>query len=269
MALLSSASTRPVEPGLVSRALDVAARLADDANDVIAATAGSAARTGGGASPFEWVRDTDATLERHTRRVLATEFPGIPVLGRGTTAAKDSTAPYRWLVAPVEGAANYVAGLPWYAYSLALMDDSGPVVGVVADPCGGQTYAAARGLGVRTDDGPVRTQHRHAPEGAIVCVEPVAELPWPGMTRFALRATAAGARVRVLGSAALSVTQVALGRAGAAILPSYSESEVAGALALAVEAAAVVAESDSGLPEGSLLVCAPALAPTLLSWLRD
>ncbi|MCY7341495.1 MAG: inositol monophosphatase, partial [Pseudonocardia sp.] len=72
-----------VEPGLLSRALEVAGRLANDAAEVITATAGRDHQTGAGhkANPFDWVTDTDRTLERHTRRVLAAEFPGTPVVG--------------------------------------------------------------------------------------------------------------------------------------------------------------------------------------------
>src|SRR5436309_11725151 len=81
MTLLSSRPPRPVEPGLLSRALEVAGRLANDATDVITATAGRGARPGTKDSPFDWVTDTDRTLERHTRRVLTAEFPGIPVVG--------------------------------------------------------------------------------------------------------------------------------------------------------------------------------------------
>src|SRR5690242_19748924 len=80
--LLSSRPRGPVEPGLLSRALEVAGRLANDATDVITATAGRGARpTSKDDSPFDWVTDTDRTLERHTRRVLTAEFPGIPVVG--------------------------------------------------------------------------------------------------------------------------------------------------------------------------------------------
>ncbi|HUQ55080.1 MAG TPA: inositol monophosphatase, partial [Lentzea sp.] len=80
MTVLSSRPAQPVDPGLVSIALEVAGRLANDASDVIMATAGRGARPGDDdASPFDWVTDTDRTLERHTRRVLAAEFPDIPV----------------------------------------------------------------------------------------------------------------------------------------------------------------------------------------------
>src|SRR2546423_712752 len=171
MTLLSSRPPRPVEPGLLSRALEVAGRLANDATDVITATAGRGARPGSKDSPFDWVTDTDRTLERHTRRVLAAEFPGVPVVGEEYGADPDAhRAPYRWVVDPVDGTANYVAGFPWCAYSLALVDASGPVVGVIADPSRAQIYAAARGRGVRANGVPVRVVPR-APAGGLVCAE--------------------------------------------------------------------------------------------------
>ena len=145
MTVLPSAGR--IEPGLLSRALEVAGRLDNDAADMITATAGRGARPDATESPFDWVTDTGRTLERHTRRVLADEFPGVPVFGEefdsapdaGTTVAdqltaRGSTARFRWSVDPVDGTANYVAGLPWCAYSLAMLDEAGPVVGVVADP---------------------------------------------------------------------------------------------------------------------------------------
>src|ERR1041384_115828 len=114
MTLLSSRPPRPVEPGLLSKALEVAGRLANDATDVITATAGRGARPGGKDSPFDWVTDTDRTLERHTRRVLTAEFPGMPVVGQefGSDLAA-SQAEYRWGVDPGDGPAHYVPRVPW------------------------------------------------------------------------------------------------------------------------------------------------------------
>src|SRR2546430_11264370 len=175
MTLLSSRPPRPVEPGLLSRALEVAGRLANDAHDWISATAGRGAHPSTLDSPFDWVTDTDRILERHTRRVLTAEFPGIPVVGHefGADHGAD-VAEYRWVVDSVDGTANYVAGVPWCAYSLALIDASGPVVGVVADPSRAQIYAAARGRGARANGVPVRVVPR-APAGGRLCGAPVPE----------------------------------------------------------------------------------------------
>jgi myo-inositol-1(or 4)-monophosphatase len=273
MTLLSSRPRGPVEPGLLSRALEVAGRLANDATDVITATAGRGARPDTRDSPFDWVTDTDRTLERHTRRVLTAEFPGIPVVGEefGADVGADD-AEYRWVVDPVDGTANYVAGVPWCAYSLALVDAAGPVVGVVADPYRGQIYAAARGRGARANGQRVSLTDRTSTAGALVCTEFSRSGPWPGMGSFIERAAAAHAAVRVFGSAALAIAQVALGHAAAAVLHSYHEWDVAGSVALAIEAGAAVLDrhgEDAPLPVDGLLVAAPGVADDVLSWWQD
>ncbi|MBM7770444.1 myo-inositol-1(or 4)-monophosphatase [Actinokineospora baliensis] len=273
MTLLSSRSRKPVEPGLLSRALEIAGRLANDATDVITATAGRGARPVVLDTPFDWVTDTDRTLERHTRRVLTAEFPGIPVVGEefGADVGSDESE-YRWVVDPVDGTANYIAGVPWCAYSLALVDAEGPVVGVVADPYRGQIYAAARGRGMRANGVRVQLLDRASAAGTIVCTELARTGPWPGMGGFIERASAAHAGVRVLGSAALAVAQVALGHAAAAVLHSYHEWDVAGAVALALESGAVVLDrrgDDAPLPVDGLLVAAPGVAEAVLSWWQD
>ncbi|GLW95643.1 inositol monophosphatase family protein [Actinokineospora globicatena] len=273
MTLLSSRSRKPVEPGLLSRALEVAGRLANDATDVITATAGRGARPVVLDSPFDWVTDTDRILERHTRRVLTAEFPGIPVVGEefGADLGSDESE-YRWVVDPVDGTANYLAGVPWCAYSLALVDAEGPVVGVVADPYRSQIYAAARGRGARANGVRVQLTDRTSTAGTIVCTELARNGPWPGMGGFIERASAAHAGVRVLGSAALAVAQVALGHAAAAVLHSYHEWDVAGAVALALESGALVLDrrgEDAPLPVDGLLVAAPGVAETVLSWWQE
>ena len=149
-------------------------------------------------------------------------------------------AEYRWVVDSVDGTANYVAGVPWCAYSLALVDAAGPVVGVVADPYRAQIYAAARGRGARANGKPIKLTDRLRDGGGAGVHRAARGGPWPGMGGFIERAAAAHAGVRVLGSAALSIAQVALGHAAAAVLHSYHEWDVAGSVAMAIEAGAVV-----------------------------
>jgi myo-inositol-1(or 4)-monophosphatase len=259
----------PVEPGLMRRALEVAGRLANDAAEVITATAGREHHNGAAhkANPFDWVTDTDRTLERHTRRVLAAEFPGIPVVGEEYGTDPDApSSPYRWVVDPVDGTANYVAGFPWYAYSLALVDTCGPVVGVIADPSRAQIYAAARGRGVRANGVPVRVVPR-TPAGGLIC----AELGPDRTAAFTRHAAAAHAGIRSLGSSALAITQVALGHAVAAVLEGYREWDVAGATCLAAEAGAVIVDGDGRpdpMPAGAMIVTAPGTLDAVLGWWR-
>jgi myo-inositol-1(or 4)-monophosphatase len=279
MTALPTGDIARIDPALVSRALEVAGRLANDAADVITATAGRGVRPEAGDSPFDWVTDTGRTLERHTRRILSTEFPGIPVYGQefdsATVGTADSSTPgphsagFRWVVDPVDGTANYVAGLPWCAYSLAMLDDHGPVVGVVADPYRSQIYAAARGRGMRANNSPVRLPSQYETRAGIVCTELTRNGPWPGMEKFIVGAASSQVGVRLLGSPALAITQVALGHAMAAVLDSYAEWDVAAALALASESGASVLDRRGApaiLPPDGLLVAGPEVVEDILGW---
>jgi myo-inositol-1(or 4)-monophosphatase len=214
---------------------------------------------------FDWVTDTGRTLERHSRRVLAEEFPDIPVLGEQHSETS-AGVPYRWLVAPLDGVTNYLTGLPWFGYSLALLDTSGPVVGVISDPSRTEIYAAARGRGTRANGIPVRISDSMPARGLPVCLEPAPGC-WP--SGFLVEAARASCGVRVLGSAALAVAQVALGHAAAAVVENYREWEVAAALALASEAGAAILDRTGRptiLPLDGLLVATPAAANEVLSW---
>jgi myo-inositol-1(or 4)-monophosphatase len=274
---------------MISRALEVAGRLANDAAEVITATAGRGAAPGTKTSPYDWVTDTDRTLERHTRRVLTGEFPGIPVLGEssggldgyqpvplpGTAGGSDLL----WVVDPVDGTANYVAGLPWCGYSLALLDADGPLVGVIADPYQAQIYAAARGRGLRANGRVVEPAEQRDPDrglaGMLICTELSGSAELVGgpdhpvvSQRIELAELIENCRcqhvgLRVLGSPALAVTQVALGRAAAAVLFRYQVWDVAGALALAAESGARISRldgTDDPLPRSGLVVAAPDIA---------
>lgn len=287
---------------LISRALEVAGRLANDAAEVISATAGR--ENGSGPDPsYDWVTDTDRTLERHTRRVLAAEFTGVPVLGEeyGGPDGFDTALPgslgdddLLWIVDPLDGSANFRAGLPWCGYSLALVDSRGPLVGVVADPFRAQLFAAARGRGLRANGRPVeRMQHdaggrpsslagrlvfvedspgrrREQQAGDLVLVaQPsgsAVTAPWVSDWVDACREVGAG--VRMLGSPALAITQVALGRAAAAVIRGHRVWDVAGALALADQAGCRITDLAGRrvpLPLDGLLVGDPRVADAVLA----
>jgi myo-inositol-1(or 4)-monophosphatase len=125
--------------------------------------------------------------------VLAAECAGVPVVGEEYGIDHGATtAPYRWVVDPVDGTADYVAGLPWFAYSLALLDARGRWS--ASSPTRvAQIHAAARGRGVRANGVAVRPTARAA-VGRLVCSE-LGGARAPGFTRAAV---AAHTGVRVL-----------------------------------------------------------------------
>lgn len=76
-----------------------------------------------------------------------------PVVGEEATAAKPDlmtalrTAPTAWLVDPLDGTANFVAGRPEYAVMAALVHGGQTVAAWIVRPADGLAYVAERGSG--------------------------------------------------------------------------------------------------------------------------
>jgi histidinol-phosphatase len=107
-----------------------------------------------------WVTEADHAVEAAIRGRINAAFPDHDVLGEedGLRAA-DGGAPRAgapvWIVDPIDGTANYVAGIPVFATLVALRVDDEAVLGVVHAPALGETYAAARGHGATMNGAPI------------------------------------------------------------------------------------------------------------------
>ena len=80
------------------------------------------------------------------------------------------------VVDPVDGSTNYSRGIPFSAVSIAVLDDRGPLTGLVVDLSRGTRYAAVRGAGATVDGEPLR---RVARSERVVAIAGVPERPGP------------------------------------------------------------------------------------------
>jgi len=74
----------------------------------------------------------------------------------------------RWVVDPLDGTNNFVAGLPSFATAAVVLDDEGPLAGSVYVPLVDDLYVAERGEGVTHDEEPVTADSNAATETATV-----------------------------------------------------------------------------------------------------
>ncbi|MBV8582007.1 MAG: 3'(2'),5'-bisphosphate nucleotidase CysQ [Candidatus Eremiobacteraeota bacterium] len=78
--------------------------------------------------------------------------PHMPVVSEETTCDLTALPRRFWLVDPLDGTREFIAGNGEYTVNIALIEDGLPVLGVVHAPARGVTYSAARGVGAwRTD----------------------------------------------------------------------------------------------------------------------
>ncbi|MEA2311694.1 MAG: monophosphatase [Solirubrobacteraceae bacterium] len=165
--------------------------------------------------PADLVSDADRAAERAIAAVLGRRRPDDGVLGEEGTSNRAGTTGLRWVVDPLDGTSNYLAGLPFWCVSIACEDAQGTLAGVVLDPLRDERFAAVRGCSVQID-GPVRraSAGRYDLEAAMITggvadkTEAEAERAGELERRLFRRI---GSR-RALGTAALELAWTAAGR---------------------------------------------------------
>lgn len=94
------------------------------------------------------VSEADVAAEEAIRRVLSEARPGDAILGEegGQTHPLNGAEPtgLRWIVDPLDGTVNYLYGIPQWAVSVAVEDESGVIAGVVAHPVSGELFRGTR-----------------------------------------------------------------------------------------------------------------------------
>lgn len=96
----------------------------------------------------------DEAAERQMLPVVRQAFPDHEVFAEEAGRFSGS-APYRWIIDPLDGTNNFTAGLPTFTSSIAVLREDTPVLAVVQQPATGETYVARRDGGVSYEGEPV------------------------------------------------------------------------------------------------------------------
>jgi myo-inositol-1(or 4)-monophosphatase len=141
-----------------------------------------------------------------THGVLAEEMAESRASGHGPV--------YRWLFDPVDGTANFGAGLPLFCASLALEVDGLVEVAAVYEPSRGELFAAERRHGARLNGERIRVSRvERIGDAMLGCGFPHnARARVPAYEALIGEAAVRARGVRRLGSAALDLCYVACGR---------------------------------------------------------
>jgi fructose-1,6-bisphosphatase/inositol monophosphatase family enzyme len=123
--------------------------------------------------PLDLVTEADEAAERAITAALHRRFPGCVVIGEEAAAADPTLlgrladAELAFVVDPVDGTANYAAGLPLFGTMAAAIRHGEIIAGAIHDPVGDDTALALRGEGAWTE----------TPEGARTVVRAAAPVP--------------------------------------------------------------------------------------------
>lgn len=129
---------------------------------------------------------------------------------------------FTWIVDPLDGSLNYSRSIPLCCVAIGLWQSEMPVLGAVYDFYRSELYTGIAGKGAWLNGKEIKSSHVDKMENAVLCTGfPVnTDFSTEGLITF-LRKVQRYKKVRLIGSAALSIAYVASGRADA-----YMENDI-------------------------------------------
>ena len=159
----------------------------------------------------------DTTINDLVIQEVKKHFPDHGVLGE--ESSYNENAKLLWVVDPIDGTMPYSNGLPTSVFSLALVDDGRPVLGVVQDPFCKRQYYAQEGGGafVNGHTLQVNQQDQFGPQ---VFIETDGKTNFAGFDhlKFIKNSSAQGARVSKNFSAIYNSLPVLTGKYAASVV---------------------------------------------------
>ncbi|HYF74157.1 MAG TPA: inositol monophosphatase [Nocardioides sp.] len=190
---------------------ELAARLVRDAGTMAARMRDAGLETATKTSISDVVTAADHAAERLVVETLAAERPADGVLGE-EGASQPGTSGRTWVIDPVDGTYNFVAGLDWWCSALALTDGDELVLGAIHHPATGHTYVGGPGLPTTVDGAPLPPLEDRPLSTA--CLTTYLHPPFYGGEVGAAfeRLVGGAATLRMLGSASMDAVAIATGR---------------------------------------------------------
>ena len=210
------------------------------------------------------VTDADLAVDALLHDTLTGARPDYGWLSEETTDDLARLRAWRtFVVDPIDGTTAYVNGTPWFAVSIAVVEEGRPIAGVVFAPELDELYAAQRGGGATLNAKRVRASAATSLNGARFLGSPTGQgdVAWDAIT------------ITRCNAIALRMARVASGESDAAVSPTpKNEWDIAAGAILCHEAGATAVDA-SGRPlrfntpaakAPGLVACAPGLEALIL-----
>ena len=99
----------------------------------------------------DMVSNADLEVETFVRTQIAAQFPEDGIVGEehGNVASKSG---WTWVIDPIDGTANFVAGIPQWCVILACVQDDETKVGVIFEPSHDEMFWTTSGKGAYVND---------------------------------------------------------------------------------------------------------------------
>ncbi len=159
----------------------------------------------------DFVSEADRQVELKIRQDLARAFPDDAIIGE-EHAPTPGTSGFTWVIDPIDGTMNFIHAIPAWTVVIAGVRDGQTQIGVIHDPCHGDTFSAIRGQGAFLNGEPVSVARGGSFDDGTVGIGYSNRVAQENVVRLVQGLVGAGALFYRNASGALSLAYVAAGR---------------------------------------------------------
>lgn len=110
------------------------------------------------------VTEVDRYAEKKIIEILKDYNPSSAILTEESGRILGKNEKNYWIIDALDGTVNYVNHIPFYAVSIAFIEDNSPTVGVVYNPVASDLYYGIEGIGVYKNHTKIKSRDRIAEE---------------------------------------------------------------------------------------------------------
>lgn len=189
-------------------------------------------------------RDIKLRADRASEKIIIDHLKDnshFSILSEESGHLKRNESGLTWIVDPLDGSLNYSRGIPLCCVSVGLWKDDAPLLGAIYDFYRSELFAGIIGKGAWLNEEEIFVSAQKEQKNSVLCTG------FPVSTDFSTESVMAFTKkiqqykkVRLMGSAALSLAYVAVGRADTYIENDIKIWDVAAGIALVIAAGGAV-----------------------------
>jgi len=107
----------------------------------------------------DFVTRVDREAEAIISRILFKEFPQHQILGEESGYSRQKSK-YLWVIDPLDGTTNFIQGIPHFAISMAFMENSRVIFGLIYNPLSEERFHAVKDQGAFLNNRRIRVSGR-------------------------------------------------------------------------------------------------------------
>ncbi|MGE5340273.1 MAG: inositol monophosphatase family protein [Candidatus Omnitrophota bacterium] len=191
-------------------------------------------------SPREMVSVVDMQAQKAILEILEYRFPRYGFITEERSAHAD-TSGKNWIIDPLDGTHNYIAGLPFSGISIGLTNQQEFELGVIFFPMEDRLYYAVKGRGAFFNHQPIKVSPSSELARAIVSFDNQFHLNERSFDYFK-KLTERAFTTRILGTATNDLCLTAEGKLGGRIWVNTKICDIAAGMVIVTEAGGKVTD---------------------------